>query len=85
MLHNLTFGADSFFHSEAQVAQDERRNAIEEKIVQLGARLTADFYDVFEPRRGNERNPCAFSLQKSVGSDRSTVEQRDLSSSADFL
>jgi hypothetical protein len=54
MFKNLAIGGGSFLDAEAHFASDERRDAIEEKIVEAWARLTANFDDVFESGGGDE-------------------------------
>ena len=84
MLQNLAFRSDPLFHAKAQLAWNERRNAIEEKIVQLRPSLTADLNHVFKSCRGDERHPRTFSLEQSIGADRRAVKQGNLGSGAPY-
>ena len=64
-------------HAETHATLDQRRHALEGKIVELGPVLTADFDRVFESGGSYERHARAFALQQRVGANRGSVQQDD--------
>ena len=63
------------FDAEAEIFGDQRLDAVEEKIVELGAGLASDFDGVFESGGGDEGGARAFALEQRVGADGGAVEE----------
>ncbi len=58
---------------------DERLDAVEEEIVELGAGLASDLDGVFESGGGDERGAGAFAFEQRVGADGGAVEEDEFS------
>jgi hypothetical protein len=62
-------------HFDAQVARDERRRLVGEKIVEVGPLLPADFQKIAKARGGHETGLDAAMLDQRVGRDRGAVAE----------
>ena len=64
---------------------NQRLDAIEKKIVKLGARLAADLDGVFKTGGCDQRHARALALQQSIGADRGAVQQDHRTARADLV
>ena len=55
-------------------ARDQRLDAIEEEVVELGAGLASDLDGVFETGGGDQSGARAFAFEQSVGADGGAVQ-----------
>ena len=74
----------AFFDAEAEIGGDQRLDAIEEEIVELGARLASDLDGVFESGGRDQSGARAFAFQQSVGADGGAVQDDEFAVVIDF-
>ena len=65
----------AFVDAEAEILGDQRLDAVEEEVVELGAGLASDFDGVFEAGGGDEGGAGAFAFEQRVGADGGAVEE----------
>ena len=65
------------------LACDERLDAIEEEIVELGTRLPSNLDGVFEPGSRHQRGARAFAFEQRIRADGSAVKKNELRFSSD--
>ena len=72
---DLAIGSGAFIRTEAEIFRHERLNALEEKIVELGAGLASDLDGVFEADGCDQGGAGAFAFEQRIGSDSGAVEE----------
>ena len=82
--HNLAVAGGAFFDAEAKIGRDQRFDAVEEEIVELGASLASDFDGVFETGGGDQSGARAFAFQQSVRADCGAVQDYQFTFERDF-
>ena len=81
---NLAVAGGAFFDAEAEIGRDQRFDAVEEEVVELGASLASDFDGVFETGGGDQGGARAFAFQQSVGADCGAVQDYQFTFGGDF-
>ena len=71
--------------AEAEILRNQRLDAVEEEVVELGAGLASDFDGVFEASSGDERGARAFALEQRVGADCRAVEEDEFACVVNFM
>ncbi len=75
----------AFVDAEAEIFGDQRLDAVEEEVVELGAGLASDFDGVFEAFRGDQGGARAFAFEQRIGADGGAVEEDEVAFVRDFL
>ena len=81
---DFSVAGGAFVDAEAEIFGDQRLDAVEEEIVELGAGLASDFDGVFEAGGGDERGARAFAFEQRVGADGGAVEEDEIAFGRDF-
>ena len=76
-LEDLAFTIDPLVDSETQFGGNQGFHAIEEEVVELGARLAADFDGVLETCSRDQRQPRSLALEDGVCAHGSAMQQND--------
>ncbi len=74
----MTVGIEPFVQAEASVAWNQWLALFYHQVVQAGARLAANFENVFETRRRYERDASASPLKQRVCADRRATSKVEL-------
>ena len=74
-LQHLAVVGQAFGDPEPQAPRHQRRQLLDERVVQVRARLAPDFQNVLETPRGHQRRARALAFQQRIGRHRGAVHQ----------
>src|ERR1022692_1825640 len=81
---NFAIIRGAFVDSETEIFRNQRFDAVEEEVVELGAGLAADFDGIFETGGGNQSRARAFAFEQGVGADGGAMQKNEFALVIDF-